>query len=184
MQVNQQRFFCEVAMFPKWSVQMKKKPWLFNAALVFFYVLFTQDSFAQKYTRWGLPEGSLARLGKGRIGQILYSPDGTLLAVNSGVGVWLYDAETGSEIALLAEAHTDPISPPPDDIPRLVNGYYREFLNSLSFSPDGFTLARVSEIGNIQLWDVVSGKLKTTLADHEWRNPFRVPFSGWVHPGK
>ena len=45
---------------------MKKFP-LFSLALLF-GVLFAQGSRAEDYTRFSLPEGALARLGKGRIG--------------------------------------------------------------------------------------------------------------------
>ena len=74
-----------------------KKTRLFNVALLLVCVLLVQDSRAQDHTRWGLPEGAIARLGKGRIsGNIAYSPDGTLLAVASTIGIWLYDASTGA----------------------------------------------------------------------------------------
>ena len=36
------------------------------------------SSFAQDYTQWGLPEGAKARIGKGSINDMRYSPDGTL----------------------------------------------------------------------------------------------------------
>ena len=40
-------------------------------------------------TEWKLPEGAKARLGKGEIDEIAYSPDGTQLAVRSSIGIWL-----------------------------------------------------------------------------------------------
>ena len=43
------------------------------------------------HTKWSLPEGAKARLNKGFIFEITYSPDSTLLAVASSIGVWLYD---------------------------------------------------------------------------------------------
>ena len=138
-----------------------KKPWSFNVALLLVCVLFVQDSRAQDYTRWGLPEGALARLGKGHIGQIAYSPDGTRLAVDSRIGIWLYDAHTGTEVALLVE--TDPVITVTEVGLRVDD--YTEYVNSLSFSPDGSTLASVSQ-GEIRLWDVVSGQLKATLGEH------------------
>ena len=50
---------------------------------IFVTLLFLPSTFAQDYTRWGLPEGAKARLGKGCaylvISHIL--PDGTRLAV-------------------------------------------------------------------------------------------------------
>ena len=97
----------------------------FILTFIFMIFLFLSNAFAQDYTRWGLPEGAKARLGKGQIsGNIAYSPDGTLLAVASGIGIWLYDAETyqvensrNGEVALLT-GHTD-------------------LVRSVAFSPDG-----------------------------------------------
>ena len=37
--------------------------------------LYLPSSFAQDYTQWGLPEGTKARIGKGEINDIQYSPD-------------------------------------------------------------------------------------------------------------
>ncbi len=39
------------------------------------------NSFAQNYTQMSLPEGAIARLGKGELRDFLYSPDGKVLAV-------------------------------------------------------------------------------------------------------
>ena len=41
--------------------------------------------FAQyvAYTQLSLPEGAIARLGKGSVGEVTYSPGGSLLAVGS-----------------------------------------------------------------------------------------------------
>ena len=72
----------------------------FKLSLLLISVLLPHIAFAQDYTRWGLPEGATARLGKGNISDIAYSPDGTRLAVASSIGIWLYDAHTGAEIAL------------------------------------------------------------------------------------
>ncbi len=44
-----------------------------------------------------LPDGSIARLGKGSVDEIAFSPDGKILAVASSIGVWLYDAHTYEE---------------------------------------------------------------------------------------
>ena len=46
------------------------------------------------YTQWELPEGAKLRIGKGRITDLKFSPDGRLLAVATSVGIWLYDTET------------------------------------------------------------------------------------------
>ena len=130
-----------------------KKAYLFNVALLLVGVLFASASRAQDYTRWNLPEGALARLGKGSVAwgdrAVAYSPDGTRLAVASNIGVWLYDAHTGDEVALLIE-HTS-----------LVYSVY-----SVAFSPDGKTLASASRDGTVQLWEVSTGQLKATLKGH------------------
>ncbi len=104
-------------------------------------------TFAQDYARWGLPEGAIARLGKGYINDMEYSPDGTQLAVATSIGIWIYDAKTYKELALFRESNS------------LYYGNRRIF-----FSPDGKTLAstRGSREG-IKLWDVTNGTVKKTL---------------------
>ena len=87
------------------------------SALTFIFVilLFLPSTFPQDYTQWHLPEGAKARLGKGTMRHIQYSPDGTRLAVASSLGIWFYDTTThqvdnsrNGEIALITE-HTDRI---------------------------------------------------------------------------
>ena len=41
------------------------------------------------------PQQPAARLGKGTIKQVAYSPDGKLLAVAGSIGVWLYNSPSG-----------------------------------------------------------------------------------------
>ena len=100
--------------------------------------LFSNRSLAQDYTQWQLPEGAKMRLGKGKVNDVKFSLDGDLLAVATHIGVWLYDAHTGSEIALL------------NDKPKNVR--------TIAFSPDGKTLATGgrSREGAIQLWDIAT----------------------------
>ena len=94
--------------------------------LLILLVLFSVNSFAQDYTQLNLPEGAKAQLGKGSINEIQYSPDGTRLAVASGIGIWLYDTSTHREVALLT-GHTGGV-------------------NSVAFSPDGNTIERVARL--------------------------------------
>ena len=105
--------------------------------------------FAQyePYTQLSLPEGAKARLGKGWINDIAYSPDGSLLVVAGSLGIWFYDAETLQELRLLAAD---------------VGGVY-----SVSFSPDGKTLASAGSDSTVRLWDVSTGTLKSELFGHE-----------------
>ena len=43
--------------------------------LILFSTVLLSNTFAQDYTQWELPEGAIARLGKGGIRKIQYSPD-------------------------------------------------------------------------------------------------------------
>ena len=104
-----------------------------TVTLLILLALFSSNTFAQDYTQWNLPEGAQARLGKGWVNEIQYSPDGTRLAVASSIGIWLYDAQTYQEVALLT-GHT-------------------EWVNSVAFSPDGRTLASGSYDDTIRLWN-------------------------------
>ena len=94
------------------------------------------------YTQWELPPGAKARLGKGSMEDIQYSPDGTLLAVACDIGVWLYDANAGTELALLKHQQD----------PGVV---------SLTFSHDGTTLVTGGWYDNISLWDVHTGQCRS-----------------------
>ena len=51
-------------------------------------------------TTWALPEGAIARLGRGCEPDMTFSGDGQLLAIGTAMGLWLYDLETLSPIAL------------------------------------------------------------------------------------
>ena len=105
---------------------------------------------SQPYTQWGLPPGALARLGKGAIADIQYSPDGTFLAVATYIGVWLYDAHTCTELALLKHGQDQGVA-------------------SLAFSRDGTTVVTGNSDSTISLWDVHTGQRRSTmtLGDHE-----------------
>ena len=65
-----------------------KTTYLLSTALFLAVALVLPDVFAQEdYTKWNLPKGVTARLGKGVItGDVVYSPDGNQLAVPTGIG--------------------------------------------------------------------------------------------------
>ena len=51
-------------------------------------------------TTWALPEGAVARLGRGCNASMAFSPDEKHLVIGNSLGLWLYDLETLSPIAL------------------------------------------------------------------------------------
>ncbi len=121
---------------------MKTKRVFITAILLFICPVFPRNGITQDSTQWKLPEGAKARLCKGEIRGISFSPDGTQIAVGSATGVWLYDARTGVERKLL----TDHLS--------------RTGL--VTFSPDGKTLA-TGEYDTILIWDVATGNLLKSI---------------------
>ena len=80
---------------------------LFLIAFILFGIstIFSANTFAQNHTQWSLPEGAKARLDKGHITSIAYSPDGERLAVATSIGIWVYDAATGEALDLIT-GHT------------------------------------------------------------------------------
>jgi len=102
------------------------------------------------------PDKPTARLGKGTVRQVAYSPDGKLLAVAGGIGIWLYDANNLNEIGLLEG--------------------YANLMYCIAFSPDGKMLASGSIDGTIYLWDVTSKKQLAVLEGHNAR-VYSVAFS-------
>ncbi len=108
-----------------------------------FIALITSSS-AQENARVELPEYAIARLGKGGVNIINFSPDGTRLAIGTSIGVWIYNVETEIGSAL-------PV------------GNIRYF-NSLAFSTDGKILAAGGIINpGIQIWDTETGNKISTI---------------------
>ena len=104
-----------------------------------------ENTPVKAYTQWELPKQAKARLGKGGIRAMQFSPDGSKLAVGSNIGVWLYDAKTGKELTL-----------------------FPGICESIAFSPDGRFLAngggdffhfrgRKWETGP-ELWEIKTGR--------------------------
>ena len=129
--------------------------------LLLIAILFLPSGYTQESTKWGLPNGAKARIGKGKITAIEFSPDGSQIAVASSVGIWLYDVHTGKELTLLP-GHREGFST------SVFSGFGGTLtINTLAFSPDGKLLASASEDGTIWLWELNTENLMTTLIEHE-----------------
>ncbi len=57
-------------------------------------------SFETDVTTWELPDGAIARLGRGSEPQMAFSVDGKYLAIGTLLGLWVYDLATLSPVAL------------------------------------------------------------------------------------
>ncbi len=114
------------------------------------------EETVKHWTQWELPKEAKARLGKGEVNAIKFTPNGTQLAIGTSIGVWLYDANTGTETALLSQNSS---------VDRKQSG--RSYINALAFSTDGSTLACGDLDGKIDLWDLETKSLKSTFEGPE-----------------
>lgn len=86
------------------------------------------------------------RIGKGLLTDWAYSPDKSLLAIASSIGVWIYDTYTYVEkFAFHAPG---------------------EYFLTVAFSPDGKMIAGGTHDGNVAIWSLSSGDLITTFRAH------------------
>ena len=97
---------------------------------------------------YSLPEGAFARLGIGEINDLVFSPDGSILAVATDFALHIYDASNWSQLA-----------------------YYENgmSMNSIDFSRDGSILAIGSSDATIRLWDVRKNHVVNALIAHKGR---------------
>jgi hypothetical protein len=92
---------------------------------------------------WDIPAKQLRPLTgctSGRI--VVFSSDGKIVAVVSGVAATIWDTATGRQLRTFL-AH--------------------EYISAIAFSPDGRILATASEEGRVTLWEVSSGQELATL---------------------
>lgn len=109
--------------------------------------IFLTSGFAQDDPHQ-LPEGVKTYIrSSGKItGNMQYSPDGKELAVASNKGIWIYDARSGAEVALLS-------------------GHNRDVMD-IAYSPDGKMLASAGRDETVRLWNPKTGENLATLTGH------------------
>jgi hypothetical protein len=101
----------------------------------------------------------LAIWGKGRIGQVGYSPDGRLLAVGTAAGIWLYDAQSMAELRFIETERA---------------------ANTLIFAPDGQSLTAVLSTTTLSTWNIASGQRLDSIT---FKEPIPVkPGDYWLDP--
>ena len=134
---------------------MKKTKRLYIVCLLIPCLLLS-NGFAQEYAaRWNLPEGAKARLGKGRLNNIIFSPDGSRVAISTSIGIWVYDADTGEAVSLFSGIQTGEMEKFLPTIPP----------EALTFSADAILIA--SAHGNrIYVWDTATGAAFAMLDEH------------------
>ena len=93
---------------------------------------------SNRYQTLNLPPGARVRIGKGGAGRsdkaVAFSSNGQYLAVSSNVGIWLYDAVSYQEIALLSSPYS---------------------IDNIAFSPDGNAIIGVGRHQN-QVWSIIA----------------------------
>lgn len=99
-------------------------------------------------TTWALPEGAIARLGQGEVETIAFSPDGHYLAAGTRVGLWWYEVETMSPVALWGAERGVFVA---------------------TFSPNGKWIATSDWENLIEVWDIQKG-LCVTQIETEWNH--------------
>ena len=120
--------------------------------ILFLLLPFSQNGWTDDFRQWYLPEGATTRLGKGKVSDMAFSQNGKHFAVATSIGIWIYDANTYKEIALMTEdwENISPIA-----------------MNRITFSQDGSTLATISPTYRnsvnvrIGIWNAYTGRIKT-----------------------
>ena len=95
------------------------------------------DLNANDVTTWALPEGAIARLGRGSEPKMTFSADGQSLAIGTCIGIWLYDLTTLSPIALWNAE--------------------QGVVEAVAFSPNGKWIAASHSGRMLKIWDVQNG---------------------------
>ena len=122
---------------------------MFSLILTFLTLVFLPNTFAQRDAEPELPVGVKAYIKcSGKItGNIQYSPDGKELAVASNKGIWIYNARTGAEVALLSGHQGDVLA--------------------IAYALNGKMLASAGRDETVRLWNPQTGESLATLTGHD-----------------
>ena len=105
-------------------------------------------SFEGDVTTWVLPEGALARLGRGSEPKMTFSPDGKYLVIGTCIGLWIYELATLSPVAFW-------------EVEQWVVG-------AVAFSPNGKWIAANKSGGKILILNVQNGTCLTQMKSEEF----------------
>ena len=116
--------------------------------LLFIHAAFLPSSSAQDRTQWRIPEGSEVPFGTTAINAVVFSANGTRLAIATVNGIALYDTYTGKELALFSAPLDNTVA--------------------LAFSPDNRTVVSASGDATLHLWDARTGEHRTHFIGHTY----------------
>lgn len=123
--------------------------------LVLLLLVYHINGYSDHHSQIGIPEDAIARLGKGGINLIRFSPDGTKLAVGTDIGLWLYDVKEGVSSGLFTR-----------DLGQV---------DVLAFSNDGGMLASGGYQNPIlQVWNFLSNKVHSSIELHRGEMALRA----------
>ena len=119
------------------------------------------DASGEDVTTWALPEGAIARLERGGVGDKKFSPDGHYLAVATKIGLWWYEVETMSPVALWETE--------------------RGMVSDVAFSPNGKWIAVSNWDKVLKVWDIQRGVRIAQIELGNFRDSFVFsPDNRWL----
>lgn len=100
-------------------------------------------------TTWKLPDGAIARLGRGDVRDMAFSPDGQYFTVASGIGLWLYELPTLSPLAFWDTE--------------------RGMISKTFFSADSRRIVTYTFVEYLKVWNVQNGTCATQIESPDRR---------------
>ena len=148
-------------------------------------ILIAQETFAP-------PKGIIAQIGKGGIGDVQYSTDGTRIGIISGTGIWIYDATTLQLTSVIRNTTRMYNSAFPPDINVIARSDTFDYLHiwdpdtssqalqdiefvagiCFTYNPETGKIAIGSGESTTRIWDAKTGKLERTLQRTDEKETF------------